>query len=161
MAIIIADKGAIISLIHINKLLLIEEIFEKFYISKAVYNELINYDNPDFNTTHLKALKSKIKKIKSKNHLELIMDYGESESVILYGEIGADFLLNDDNKARKVAESLGVKCIGSLAVLIKAKEKGIVKDLKPIFIQLLAFGRYFLTKLLNQVLSKVGETKIE
>jgi len=39
------------------------------------------------------------------------MDYGESEPVILYGEIGADYLLIDDSKARKVAESLGVKCV--------------------------------------------------
>jgi len=76
MAIVIADTGAIISLIHIEKLSLIEELFGKFYITEAVYSELINYDNPDFDTTHLKALKSKFKKTKSKNHLELIMDYG-------------------------------------------------------------------------------------
>jgi len=52
-------------------------------------------------------------------------------------------------------------CIGSLAVLIKAKEKGLIEDLKPILLQLLSFGRYFSTKLLNQVLNKVGETNIE
>ena len=63
----------------------------------------------------------------------MIMDFGESESVILYQELQADFLLIDDNKARIVAESLDVNCIGSIGLLIKAKQKGLITELKPIF----------------------------
>lgn len=161
MAIVVADTGAIISLIHIEKLSLIEDFFGKFYISEAVFIELTNYDNPDFDNTYLIELKSKIQRIKSKNHLELIMDYGESESVILYEELGADFLLIDDYKARQVAESFGVKCIGTLAVLIKAKQKGLINNLKPIFEQLLSVGRYFSKQLLNDILMKFGEKQLK
>jgi hypothetical protein len=46
------------------------------------------------------------------------MDYGESESVILYQELNANYLLIDDQKARLMAESLGVNCIGSVGLLI-------------------------------------------
>ena len=38
----------------------------------------------------------------------------------------------DDLKARKVAISLEIKITGSLGILIKAKEKGYIKQLKPI-----------------------------
>lgn len=48
MKIVIADTGSIISLIHIGKLNLIEQIFGEYYIAKAVWIELNNYDNPQF-----------------------------------------------------------------------------------------------------------------
>ncbi len=36
--------------------------------------------------------------------LSFLLDYGESESIILYNELQADFLLIDDKKARNIAE---------------------------------------------------------
>ena len=88
------------------------------------------------------------------------MDYGELESVILYEEINADFLLIDDNKARLIAESLNVNCIGTLGLLLRAKQKGFISDLKPLFKTLLSSGRYFSLKLLNEILINNGETII-
>lgn len=88
------------------------------------------------------------------------MDYGESESVILYEELNADLLLIDDGKARKIAESLNVQCIGSVGLLIKAKQKGYVDKLKPIFKYWIANERYFSMQLLNQILVKIGERPI-
>lgn len=41
----------------------------------------------------------------------MVMDYGESESILLYEELKADYLLIDDNKARMLAESLNINCI--------------------------------------------------
>lgn len=38
----------------------------------------------------------------------------------------------DDLKARRIAISLEIKITGSLGILIKAKEKGYIKQLKPI-----------------------------
>jgi hypothetical protein len=61
------------------------------------------------------------------------MDYGESESVILYEELNADYLLIDDNKARIIAESFDVKCIGSIGLLVIAKQKGLINGLRQIF----------------------------
>lgn len=161
MKVVIADTGSIISLIHIGQLNLIEKIFGDFYIAEAVWIELNNYDNPDFDFSVLKELKSKIAQIHSKNHLSMVMDYGESESVILYEELNADYLLIDDNKARLVAESLNVNCIGTLGLLLKGKQKGLIKELKPLFNDLLLAGRYFSLKLLNKILVKFGESELK
>ena len=90
----------------------------------------------------------------------MIMDFGESESVILYQELQADFLLIDDNKARIVAESLDVNCIGSIGLLIKAKQKGLITELKPIFEKWISIGRYFSKKLLNKILTDLGESEM-
>lgn len=161
MKVVIADTGALISLIHLDKIDLIEKVFGDFFIAKAVWEELNDYDNPDFDRTVLLKLESKIKQINSRNHLLMVMDYGESESVILYEELHADYLLIDDNKARVVAESLNVNCIGTLGLLIKAKQKGLIKELKPLFEKLIVAGRYFSKNLLNDLLNKVNETEID
>ena len=161
MKVVVADTGVIISLIHINQLDLIEKIFVDYYIADAVWIELNNYDNPDFDKSQLKNLKSKVVQIHSKNHLSMVMDYGESESVILYEELNADYLLIDDNKARLVAESLNVNCIGTLGLLLKAKQKGLIKELRPLFEKMLMAGRYFSLKLLNDILDKFGESELK
>jgi len=158
MKIVVADTGVLISLGHVAQIDLIVKVFGEFYIAHAVWEELKNYDNPEFSNSVLKELERRVVKIKSKNHLSMIMDYGESESVILYEELNADFLLIDDNKARIIAESLDVKCIGSIGLLIKAKQKGLIADLKPIFEKWILNGRYFSRSFLNKILIDLGET---
>ncbi len=92
MKIVIADTGAIISLIHLKQLHLIKKIFGDFYIPEAVWLELNSYDNPNFEKSQLEELAPRLVKIKSKNQLAIIMNAGEAESVILYEELNADYL---------------------------------------------------------------------
>jgi predicted nucleic acid-binding protein len=80
------------------------------------------------------------------------MDYGESESVILYKEMNADFLLIDDKKARRIAENFNINCVGTLGILSVAKEKGLINDLRIIFLTFLKNERYYSTSLMNKLL---------
>lgn len=152
MKLVIADTGALISLGLINHVDLIEKVFGDFYIASAVWEELQEYENPEFDKSLLSGFKNKVVRIKSKNHLSVIMDYGESESVILYEELNADYLLVDDNKARIIAESFEVNCIGSIGLLLSAKQMGLINDLKPSFEKWIENKRYFSKKLLNKIL---------
>lgn len=157
MKIVVADTGVLISLGLIGKINLIERIFDELYIAEAVWNELNNYENPNFVLAQFEKLRNNVVPIQTKNYLSIIMDYGESESMILYEELQADFLLIDDSKARAVAETLDINCIGTLGLLLKAKEKGLINELRPIFIQFIANGRFFSKKLLDEILLRSGE----
>jgi predicted nucleic acid-binding protein len=57
---------------------------------------------------------------------------GESDAITLYLEIGADFLLCDDKKARNYAKSININVVGSFGLLIKAKEKKLIDSIKPL-----------------------------
>lgn len=160
MSIVVADTGTLISLGLANQIDLVEKMLGDFYLANAVWEELQRYENPEFDKNLLKYVQKRVTKIKSKNYLSVIMDYGESESVILYEELRADYLLIDDNKARKIAESLDVNCIGSIGLLVKAKQNGFISALKPAFEKWLDNERYFSTKLLNEILKQVGEEPI-
>lgn len=157
---IIADSGAIFSLAVIDKLNLLDLMFDDVKIPLAVWKEItLDKKNKIFQNIDL-FFKDKVVEISSFNELTFVMDYGESESVILYKELQADFLLIDDKKARKIAENFGVNCIGTLGVLILAKKRNLIKELKPLFKELIKNNRYYSLILLNKILISQGEAEI-
>ena len=160
MSVVVADTGVLISLGYLQQFKLIEKIFGEVYIPIAVWNELNNYKDKDFNKNTKEYFKQKVKKITSNNFLSPLMDLGESESVMLYEEISANYLLVDDLKARIIAESLNVNCIGTLGLLMIAKQKGLVKELKPLFQILRSKERFYTVELLNKCLLKVNESPL-
>ena len=157
---VIADSGPIISLALIGKLELLNSLFDDILIPQAVWNEISADDTKPFYNLTYDFFKGKVRQIKGFNDLTFTMDYGESESVILYRELQADFLLIDDKKARNIAENMGINCIGTLGVLSIANDKGLVDNLKPIFEAFIKNKLYYSIDLLNVILKQKGENAI-
>lgn len=158
----VLDTSPIISLSIINKLPILESLFSSIYIPKAVWKELS--DNKAI--LPFSGIKSffnsrKIKEISKNNNLTPFVDCGESEAIILAKEINADYLIIDDKRARSIAEEIGLECIGTLGLLYRAKEKSLITELKPLFTQLIANGRYYSKEILNFLLSKDNEELIK
>ncbi|MDD2633089.1 MAG: hypothetical protein RBR47_09825 [Bacteroidales bacterium] len=106
-------------------------------------------------------MKNKIHQIEGSNELTFAMDYGESEAIVLYNELKADFLLIEDKKARKIAENTGVHCIGLNGLMAVAKQKMLIDKLKPLFEKFLKNQRFYAIELLNEVLIENGEEPIK
>jgi len=157
---IVADSGPIFSLACIKQLHLLDVIFVNVLIPEAVWKEVTKDVHSDLYPDIYNFFKTKVRKIKSLNDLVLIMDEGESEAVILYKELFADFLLIDDKKARKVAEYFDLNCIGTLGLLIYAKENGHLSELKTHFEVLLKNNRYYSISLLNNILGSSAEDNL-
>jgi predicted nucleic acid-binding protein len=158
---VILDTGPVISLSVIDQLDLLTHLFDKIFIANAVWEEL---NRSEFFQAFPKIktfFENRVKRINRFNELILITDYGESESMLLYKELIADFLVIDDKKARSFAEELEINCIGTLAVLIKAKEKGLIADLKPIFKNLIQNKRFYSKSVLNEILSRQNESTFD
>lgn len=60
------------------------------------------------------------------------LDAGEAEAVALALEIGADAVLMDESKGRRVAASLGLHPIGVIGVLLEAKKRRAVGQIGPL-----------------------------
>lgn len=158
---VIADAGPIFSLAIIDKLEILNEIFDDIKIPNAVWEEITLDKSTEIYNKIEVFFKARVSNIQSFNELTFTMDYGESESVILYKELNADFLLLDDKKARRIAENFEIVCIGTIGVLSVAKSKGLIKELRPIFKTLLENNRYYSLELLNKLLSIHNEPKIK
>ncbi|MEO6852061.1 MAG: DUF3368 domain-containing protein, partial [Mucilaginibacter sp.] len=59
------------------------------------------------------------------------VDPGEASAIALAHEIENKYLITDDLKARKLSLKLGLAVIGSLGVLLRAKEAGHIGFIKP------------------------------
>lgn len=123
---IICDTSCFIVLTNINEL----ELLQKTYGQIATTNEIAaEYGEalPDW------VVIEQVKDINRQQVLELQLDKGECSAIALALEINDCTIILDDIKARKIAERLGLAVTGTIGVIIKAKLKGIIPLVKPLF----------------------------
>ena len=160
--IVISNSTPMILLQKVGQLELLKSLYSEIYIPEAVYKEVIidsagkNKDD-DFISAHDWIKIIKIQDTKSKKLFKTSLHEGEVETILLALEMSADLCLLDDLLARKYAKSVGINISGTLGVLITAKNKSYVKEVKPILEQLLSAGMYINAKLYASVLSTAKE----
>ena len=83
---------------------------------------------------------------------------GEREAIALTLEVNADLLLMDELAGRRTATSLGLRVMGILGVLLRAKARKLIPAVGPSIDQLLATGFYVDDELAERVRRTAGET---
>ncbi|MCF8374192.1 MAG: DUF3368 domain-containing protein [Bacteroidales bacterium] len=156
---LIADTGPIISLILIGEFNLIEKLFHNFLVPGEVWNELSRHSEIMSYKKDLAQISDKRRDVDFPYSISGI-DRGETEAILLFQEMKADYLLIDDKKARLKAELIGINCIGTLGVLYLAQRKGFIQNLRPLFIKLQKHNRFYSYKYLNYFLRKTNELEI-
>jgi hypothetical protein len=68
-----------------------------------------------------------------------------------------DYLIIDEKVGRKLAESYGIKIIGILGILVQAKKKGVINQVKPYIDNLQRIGFWINPKLVKRVLMGLNE----
>lgn len=153
---LIADTSPIISLLLIEQFEVLEHLFPEFLIPHAVWEELRSHHEISIYEDALNRLVPKVREITYHFPISGI-ERGETEAIMLYRELHADYLLIDDKKAREKAELFDIKCIGTLGVLFLARQKGLIGELRPLFEELLNKRRYYAKTYLNLFLRKARE----
>ncbi len=59
------------------------------------------------------------------------LDLGEAETIVLARETNADWVLMDERKGRRKVAELGLNNLGTLGVLLKAKQVGLLPQIRP------------------------------
>ncbi|MCO5274989.1 MAG: DUF3368 domain-containing protein [Flavobacteriales bacterium] len=121
---IIADTSCLIVLSKIGELTLLARIYGQITTTPVIAKEY-GEELPDWVTVLEPADPSK------QRVLELHLDRGEASAIALAMELAASTLILDDQKARKVAERLGLSYTGTIGILIKAKRSGHLPALAP------------------------------
>jgi len=134
--IVIADSSCLIGLSKIGQLNILPQLFGKIIIPEAVYYEVVIRGSGKAGAEEVKNA-DWIENQKVKNELavrafRINLGFGESEVIALANEYQADFIILDDWKARQTAEELELPVIGTIAILQKAVEKGIIENLPTV-----------------------------
>jgi predicted nucleic acid-binding protein len=88
---------------------------------------------------------------------QLNLDKGESEAIVLANNINADLIVIDERKARKIAKDIGLNVTGTLGILVEAKQKELIKELKPLLDGLIDNNIRIDKKLYAEILKLVEE----
>lgn len=82
---------------------------------------------------------------------------GESEAIGLALESKSQLIILDDRPARRLAQSLSLPVIGTLGILLAAKNKNLIPSVKPCLEELLRFDFRIAPVLYEQILKDAGE----
>ncbi len=152
---IIGDSSALVSLAVMDRLHLLEEIFDEVYVPQAVYDEVCIDNKPQ--SIKLKIfLANKVIKVQL-DIAKIGLGQGELEAITLYQNSKADFLLIDDKRAKNFAKLNGINVIGSLGIIILAKEKGLIKSVRDDFKRLSDSSLFISQSLIDKVLKEIGD----
>jgi hypothetical protein len=85
------------------------------------------------------------------------LDKGEAAVIALAEEMQATKLLIDEKIGRSYAKLRGFTCVGTLGILIKAKQKGLISEVKPLLKEMQKNGIWLHENLVQQILSLANE----
>jgi predicted nucleic acid-binding protein len=134
--IVVSNTTPLIGLATIQRFDLLQQLFGQLYIAQAVYNEVVIAGREIGGAKQEVSLANWIKTVSVKDRLavEVLLDdldLGEAETIVLAREMGADWVLMDEKKGRRKLTQLGLNKIGTLGILLKAKQVGLLPVIRP------------------------------
>lgn len=159
--IVISDSSPLIALLSVDRIEILELLFETVLIPPAVRDEVFGSPSgrtvtmPDF--IRVETLLSETAVL----FLRMNLHVGESEAIALALDKGIDRIILDDKQARETAGRLGLRVIGTLGVLMLAKEKGHVVEVRPLVIQMMDRISFRIAPaVLNRALARLNEPSL-
>jgi len=160
--IVVANSTPIILLEKAGELGLLERLYSRVLIPKAVFAEVITdgelkRGGHDFISGNQWVEIAQVKNAEAKLLFSTNLHEGEVETILLAIERSADLCILDDLMSRKYAQNAGLVITGTLGVIIAAKNKGCIAAVKPVLERLIDAGMYIGNELYSTVLSAAKE----
>ncbi len=135
----VSNAGPIIHLSWVDHLNLLPQLFDEILVPVAVRDEVLRAapDVPGVPEIHgafqagWLAVRAVADPVRAEQ-LRADLDPGEAEAITLAEELGADLLLLDERRARAHAVGRGIPITGTIGILRKARERGLVQMVSPL-----------------------------
>lgn len=157
---LIADSSPLIALARVGQLHLLPRLACRILVPPAVWQEI----------TEAKQEAPGAREVAAQSWIEIVapdpavvaplailVGRGEAEALALAQREPAASLLLDDLRARKLAARLGLRRMGTVALLIAAKRSGLIESLRPQLQALVANNIFLDQALIKAALRDVGE----
>ena len=155
--VVVADSGPLIALGRLDLLSLLGQLFEQVQVPRAVYIEcMARPELADAQRIQASVTSGALMLCDAQPYAASGLDAGESAAIGRAIEIHAS-LLADDLAARQCAHALGLVVIGTLGVLVRAKRKGMVLEVRVLIERLQASGHRLSATVAADALAAAGE----
>jgi predicted nucleic acid-binding protein len=150
--VIISDASCLIALDEIGQIEILKSAFPQIVTTKEVSAEF-GKELPTW--ISVKTLQNSAKR----NELELVLDAGEASAIALALENPKQsILIIDEKKGRKIAKQYNLEIIGTLRVLLLAKQNGVIPSVKNLVAELTRKRFRFTNAVVNQILEEANES---
>lgn len=151
---VIINSTPLIALCKVDQLELLHGLYGEVFIPEAVFkevtekNDVVRHRITSCSWIHVETVQD----TQSRKMYKAKLHDGEVEVMILAQEHqGEHLVVIDDGAARRTAEYLGLTLSGTMGVLIKAKQRGLLDSVMPIVAQMEAHEIYLSDALKAQV----------
>ena len=150
--VIISDASCLIALDEIGQIEFLKSVFPQIVTTNEVSAEF-GKELPTW--ISIKTLQNSAKR----NELELVLDAGEASAIALALENPKQsILIIDEKKGRKIAKQYNLEIIGTLRVLLLAKQNGVIPSVKNLVAELTRKRFRFTNAVVNQILEEANES---
>jgi uncharacterized protein len=134
--IVVSNTTPLIGLATIQRLYLLQQIFGDIYIAQAVYDEVVIAGRELGGAKRDVEAATWIKTASVKDRLAVDvlldeLDVGEAETIVVAREMAADWVLMDERKGRRKLTQLGLHKVGTVGILLKAKQMSLIPVVRP------------------------------
>lgn len=160
---VVANSTPLIGFSKIRQLELLRDVYGSIIIPEEVYTEVVIDGAGESGAAEVAAAQwISYQAVTDKNQVRILhnttpLGLGECGTIVLAEEIDAQRVIIDDHTARRVAMTRGLPIIGIVGVLLVAKTRHIIPDVKPILDNLRDHGTRISQRLYHQTLTTAGE----
>jgi hypothetical protein len=164
---IVADAGPLIGLARIDLLAILEDLYGEVSIPSQVAAELEIASGRPGSRRLAAAIAvgwlrvETLQPTEALRSLQLLLDAGEAQAILLAETHPGDPLLIDERRGRSVARSRGIPVIGTGGVLLTAKGHGRIDRILPVLDRLATAGYRLAPALRRQLAELAGESESE
>ncbi len=147
---VISDASALIALLGIDQIDLLRKLYERILTTDVVRDEVhtllpewieisVDYDAQQYRL------------------LRLELDAGEASAIALALRRPQSGVILDERKGRMVAKRMDLRVLGTLGIIVNAKEAGLITSAKELIDRLEVHGFWLSHELRQRVLRRLGE----
>lgn len=160
--IVVSDTTPLSELAKVGKLELLRDVFGRVIVPQEVYKEVTRGTHPAVALVK-SATWIEVLSVQNTSQVAILqktakIHLGEAAAIILAEQLGAQQVLIDDLKARRVAQQRLLPVNGTVGTLLLAKDSGLITQVKTILDDLIAVGKRISPKLYQQVLDLAQES---
>lgn len=155
---VIADTSALVALAACDGLPLLDTLFKEVRVPPEVLKECTVQGKAEAERLRL-YLRDRVEEVDLSDLVIAAagLGLGELEAMALYKKLRADRLLVDDRRARKVARLNRIEVVGSVGVLLLAKERGLISSVRSHLEAVERAGVHLGEALVTEALRLAGE----
>lgn len=157
---VICNTSPLLYLHQIGRLEILRDLYGRVRIPNAVKAELQagaerGVSVPDVNKTEWLD----VTPVRDSSLLPAVIDLGAGEAEVIALALAApgSLLILDDALGRRIARLNGLALTGTLGILVKAKEQGLLPKVSPVIEELRQTTIYLSPFLIDKVLEEAGE----